>query len=216
MKKKWTKVAFALSALLFVLWWALGTGATIAWFSDTDTVRNEFEIGLIDLDVSYRNDVVTEFTPLEGTTRAFNDQALYEPGYTQVVWLKIENLGDVDFKYKLAVTVEGVDEGYNEKGAPIYLPNYLRFGAVFGETEAEVQALIDERLEARTHAPNALGTWSDVSPNTFEVGEDAHYAALVVYMPEEVNNVANYRGASVPKVKLGITVHAQQANAPLE
>ena len=28
MKKKWTKVAFALSALLFVLWWALGTGAT--------------------------------------------------------------------------------------------------------------------------------------------------------------------------------------------
>jgi hypothetical protein len=48
------------------------------------------------------------------------------------------------------------------------------------------------------------------------VGEDAHYAALVVYMPEEVNNVANYRGASVPKVKLGITVHAQQANAPLE
>ena len=116
MKKKWTKVAFALSALLFVLWWALGTGATIAWFSDTDTVRNEFEIGLIDLDVSYRNDVVTEFTPLQGTTRAFNDQALYEPGYTQVVWLKIENLGDVDFNYKLAVTVEGVDEGYNEKG----------------------------------------------------------------------------------------------------
>ena len=216
MKKRWTKVAFALSALLFVVWWALGTGATIAWFSDSDTVRNEFEIGLIDLDVSYRNDIVTEFTDLQGTTRAFNDQALYEPGYTQVVWLKIENLGDVDFNYKLAVTVEGVDEGYNEKGDPIYLPNYLRFGAVFGETEAEVQALIDERLEARTHAPHALGTWSDVSPNTFEVGEDPHYAALVVYMPEEVNNIANYRGGNIPKVKLGITVHAQQANAPLE
>ena len=132
-----------------------------------------------------------------------------------MVWLKIENLGDVDFNYKLAVTVEGVEEGVSAMGDPIYLPDYLRFGAIFGETEAEVQAQIDERLAARSHAPNALGTWSDVCPNTFEEGEEPHYAALVVYMPEEVTNVANYRGVDIPKVKLGITVHAQQANAPL-
>lgn len=56
-KKKWTKAALALSVCLFVLWWALGTGATLAWFSDHDEVRNEFQIGLLKLDVSYRNDM---------------------------------------------------------------------------------------------------------------------------------------------------------------
>jgi hypothetical protein len=31
-----------------------------------------------------------------------------------------------------------------------------------------------------------------------------------------VDHVANYRGTFVPKVKLGITVFAQQANAPIQ
>lgn len=218
-KKKWRKAALALSACLFVLWWALGTGATLAWFSDTDTVRNEFQIGLLKLDVSYKNDIVTEYTPLQGATKAFNDEALYEPGYTQVVYLKIDNLGDVDFKYKVAVTVDKVITGKNALGEDIYLPNYLRYGVVFGKTEADVQEQVKDRLTSRTHAPNewgALDTWSEISPYTFAAGEDAHYAALIIYMPEEVGNAANYRGFTEPRVELGITVFAQQANAPIE
>ena len=138
-KRKWTKAALAFSACLFLLWWALGTGATLAWFSDADTVRNEFQIGLLKLDVSYRNDIVTEYTPLQGATKAFNDDALYEPGYTQVVYLKIENNGDVDFRYKIAVTVAKAINGKNAWGEDIYLPNYLRYGVVFAETEAQLQ-----------------------------------------------------------------------------
>lgn len=217
-KKRWRKAALALSACLFVLWWALGTGATLAWFSDTDTVRNEFQVGLLKLDVSYKNDIVTEYTPLQGATKAFNDEALYEPGYTQVVYLKIENKGDVDFNYKVAVTVDKVIKGKNAWGEDIYLPKYLRYGVVFAENEAELQEEVKNRLEARTHAPNdwgTLGTWSEISQYTLNVGENAHYAALIVYMPEEVGNVANYRGFTEPRVELGITVFAQQANAPM-
>ena len=218
-KRKWTKAALAFSACLFVLWWALGTGATLAWFSDHDIVRNEFQVGLLKLDVSYRNDIVTEYTPLQGATKAFNDAALYEPGYTQVVYLKIENVGDVDFRYKVAVTVEKSQNGKNAWGEEIYLPNYLRYGVVFGTTEAEVQQQVKDRLAAKSLAPNewgTLGTWSAISPYTFTVGEDAHYAALIIYMPEEVGNAANYRGFTEPRVELGITVFAQQANAPME
>lgn len=218
-KRKWTKVALALSACLFVLWWALGTGATLAWFSDTDTVRNEFQIGLLKMGVSYRNDIVTEYTPLQGATEAFNDEALYEPGYTQVVYLKIDNIGDVAFNYKIAVTVEDSQNGKNAWGEDIYLPNYLRYGVVFGKTEADVQQQVKDRLTAKTHAPNdwgTLGTWSQKAPYIFGVDEDTHYAALIVYMPEEVGNKANYRGFDVPQVKLGITVFAQQANAPMQ
>lgn len=218
-KRKWTKMALALSACIFVLWWALGTGATLAWFSDSDTVRNEFQIGKLKINVSYRNDGMTEYMPLQGTTSAFNDGALYEPGYTQVVRLKIENHGDVDFKYKVAVTVEDFSVGKNIWGEEIYLPNYLRYAVVFGQTEADLQEQVKSRLEARKQASNdwgMLGTWSEISPYTYDVGENAHYAALVVYMPEEVGNAANYRGFDVPQVKLGIAVFAQQADIPMQ
>lgn len=213
------KASLALSTFLFVLWWALGTGATLAWFSDADTVRNEFQVGLLKLDVSYRNDIVTVYTPLQGATKAFNDEALYEPGYTQVVYLQIENNGDVDFKYKVAVTVEDYDEGKNAWGDEIYLPNYLRYGVVFAENETDLQEMVKDRLKAKYHAPNewgSLGTWSEISPYSFEAGEKPHYAALIVYMPEEVGDVANYRGIDVPRVELGIKVFAQQADAPMK
>lgn len=212
-RKKWIKAVLACSAFLFVLWWALGTGATLAWFSDQDTVRNEFQIGLLDLDVSYRNDIVKEYTPLQGATKAFNDEALYEPGYTQVVYLQIENNGNVDFDYKVAVTVEDFKNGKNAWGEDIYLPNYLRYGVVFAKTETELIAMVKDRLEAKEHAPydwGTLGTWSEPAPYSFVAGEAPHYAAMIIYMPEEVGDVANYRGIQEPRVELGIKVAAQQ------
>ena len=213
-RMKWIKASLVFSTCLFILWWALGTGATLAWFSDMEAVRNEFRVGLLKLDVSYRNDIVTEYTPLEDTTKAFNDEALYEPGYTQVVYLQIENKGDVDFDYKVAVTVEKAVNGRNAWGDEIYLPNYLRYGVVFAESEAELEQLVKERLTAREHAPNqwsSLDTWSETSPYTLEADETPHYAALIVHMPEEVGNAANYRGMVQPRVELGIVVYAQQA-----
>ena len=211
-KKKWRKAALALSACLFVLWWVLGTGATLAWFSDTDTVRNEFQIGLLKLDVSYKNDIVTEYTPLEGSTEVFYDEALYEPGYTQVVYLKIENKGNVAFDYKLSVTVESANTVTGVLGNEIYLPNYLRFGAVFAESEDALKTAVADRLSARNQAKEQpLSTWSETSDYTFEANEAPHYAALIVYMPEEVGNAANYRGGTAPQIKLGIAVKAQQA-----
>ena len=125
----------------------------------------------------------------------------------------------MDFNYKVSVTVEDFQNGKNAWGEEIYLPNYLRYGAVFAESEDALQQMVKDRLNARTYAPNdwgMLGTWSEVSPYTFEANESPHYAALIVYMPEEVGNAANHRGFTQPKVELGITVFAQQANAPMD
>lgn len=214
-KKSWRKMALAFSSFLFVLWWALGTGATLAWFSDVETVRNEFRIGLLDLDVFYKNDIITEYTPLKGATEVFYDEALYEPGYTQVVYLKIENNGDLDFNYQMAVTVSNFENGRNAWGEEIYLPDHLRYGAVFAESEEALQELVKDRLSAKAQATkdwDRLGTWSEPSPYTFEAGEAPHYGALIIHMPESVGNVANYRGFTQPTVELGITVSAQQHN----
>ena len=216
-KRKWTKAALAFSACLFVIWWALGTGATLAWFSDVDEVRNEFQIGLLDLDVYYKNDIVTEYTPLQGSTEVFNDQALYEPGYTQVVYFRIENNGNVDFDYKLSVKVDDERKAVNIYGREFYLSEYLRFGAVFAETEDALKAQIVDCLSAQEHANmQPLGTWSQYSDETLDAGAEPHYAALIVYMPEDVGNVANYRGSIIPEIQLGIVVYAQQAGTPME
>lgn len=217
-RKKWTKAALAFSACLFMLWWALGTGATLAWFSDTDMVRNEFHLGIMKLDVAYRNSGMDKYESLLGATAAFDDKALYEPGYTQVVYLQVDNIGTVDFRYKVAVTVEDHVDGKDAWGKKIYLPDYLCYGVVFAESEAALQAAVQTRLDSRNHATEtwgALGTWSKVSPYEVKADGDPNYVALIVYMPEAVGNEANYRGIDVPQVKLGITVFAQQANAPL-
>ena len=61
---KLLNAAPSFSACLSSLSWSLGSGATMSSFSDRVYVRNEFQIGLLDLFVSYKNDSVTEYGPL--------------------------------------------------------------------------------------------------------------------------------------------------------
>ena len=130
-------------------------------------------------------------------------------------------LRELDMTRYLFGDLEGLHSfgGYPEaeRQMLIYLPDYLCYGVVFGKTEAEVEAQVADRLTARENAPytwDALDTWSEPAPYAFQPEEESHYAALIVYMPEEVTNIANYRGAVRPEVKLGITVYAQQAGTP--
>lgn len=217
-RKKFTKSALILSVILMIAWSILGTSATIAWFTDTTPVaKNSFVIGELDLDVFYKNDVVTEYTEMTSESRVFNDEALYEPNYTQVVYLRIENNGDVDFKYKLSVDVRGFTNSTNVYGMTIHLPEHLKFGVVFGATEADLnrelaQTLANLDMEADLCE---LNQYSEVDKAEVKAGEE-RYAALIIYMPKEVGNEANYRrGETPPQVELGVTVFAQQADAPL-
>lgn len=205
-----------LSFCLLVMWLVMGVGTTIAWYTDTTTpIRNSFVIGEMSLKVSYKNDLMTDYDPVDAETNVFRDDALYEPGYTQVVYLKIENEGTMDFDYKLSVNLNSYDIATNYYGASLHLPEYLRYGVIFAATEPEL-----ERKLAQGYAPEEmeelrLNTYSKVDDVTVPA-DGERYAALIVYMPEEVGNEANYRGDTVPKVILGLTVYAQQAGAPLE
>lgn len=222
--RRFTKVAFALSICLLVLWGVLGTGTSIAWFMDeTPELTNNFDFGELNLEVYYKttnaqgND---EWVLVDEKTKVFDEEALYEPGYTQVVYLKIVNKGDVEFDYKLSVNMNDFKPGMNEAGQPIYLPNYLKFGALITEDE---QTLTREvaRTVATKDLDNGDGSTKEMLPlNTYssnigqleeEAEEDSvDYAALILYMPEKVGNEANYRGDDIPTVDLGITVFASQ------
>ena len=152
-----------------------------------------------------------EYEKVDSFTKLFDDGALYEPGYTQVVYLQIKNVGDVDFDYRLAVNQTDAVLGFNQDGKAIYLPDYLKYGVVFGKTESVINRSI-----ARTSAENNMSL-ADRAFNSF-AGQryslkpgDIEYVAIIVHMPETVGNTANYRGDARPSVTLGITVLASQA-----
>lgn len=214
MKKKIaTKLALAFSVCLFILWGILGAGSTLSWFVDSAPgIKNNFIVPELDLKVSYKNDVVTEYTVIESDTKVFNDRALYEPGYTQVVYLKVENAGEVDFTYKISVNVSNYVDSINVYGQKLHLPNYLRFGVLFGAEEAELtrQLARSSAEEEMDQLSTKLNTYAKVDDVVVKAGQ-TRYIALVVYMPEEVGNEANFRSdVGAPVVELGITLYAQQ------
>lgn len=215
--RKFAKKGLILSVFLLIMWAVMGTGTTIAWFTDTTpVVKNSFLIGYLDLDVFFKNDVVTEYTPVDSETPVFHDEALYEPGYTQVVYLRIENNGEIDFNYMLSVIRNSYQDSISTLGTTLHLPKYLRFGVVFGEDEPELTRELTRVLaEEETMEELLLNQYSKPDAETIKAGGE-RYAALIVYMPEEVGNEANYMaGAGVPTVELGLTVYAQQAGTAM-
>lgn len=213
MHNRLKKVALSVSLLLVVAWCVLGTGASLAWFTDTDEeVKNIFHFAEFDLEVSHRLEDGT-WEKVEQGTRLFDDEALYEPGYVQVVYLRIENKGEVPFDWKTAVTVTDYTEPTNIFGQKFHLQDYLKFGLATAETEEKLFELVATRGLAEEVANMPLNHYyeNDYTTDASELGaQEMTYLALIVRMPENVTNIANYRGDIIPRVELGVIVSATQ------
>jgi len=207
-RKPYKRIALVLSVCLCILWGILGTGASLAWFSDTSSeIKNIFHTAEFKLEVSYRLSDGT-YKKIDGQTPVFDDQARYEPGYVQVVYLKIENKGTVPFDLKTAVNVTDYTVATNAYGQRFNLQDYLKFGLTTASEESALNAKVANRDLAKNITSMKLGNYStDVT--SLDAGK-VLYMALVVSMPEEVGNEANYRGTEVPKVELGIIFSATQ------
>ena len=207
-KNLYKKIALILSLCLIAVWAILGTGASLAWFTDTsEEVKNIFHVAEFDLAVSHRLEDGS-YEEIDGQTKIFDDEALYEPGYVQVVYLKIENRGTVPFDFQTAVTVTDYTVATNIFGQQFNLQDYLKFGVVTAATESELEAKLEERDLAKEAATMKLSNYSsDIAE--LEAGSET-YMAIIVHMPEEVGNDANYRGDKIPRVELGIIVNATQ------
>ena len=208
MHKTYKKIAFSLSLVLIAIWGILGTGISLAWFSDTDEeVKNVFHFAEFDLEVSHQLEN-GDWEKVEQNTKIFDDEALYEPGYTQVVYLKIENKGTVPFDFKTAVSVADYTLATNVFGQSFQLQDHLRFGLTTADTETQLHEKVATRNQAKDLAVMPL---SNYSTETASLDAKATiYMALVVRMPEDVDNIANYRGDVIPRVELGLIVTATQ------
>ena len=208
-KRIYKQIALALSLCALIVWCILGTGASLAWFTDTSPeINNIFHFAEFDLVVSHR---LTDgkWEEVDSQTKIFDEEALYEPGYVQVVYLKVENKGTIPFEFYTAVNVNGCIEATNVFGQRFMLQDYLKFGIKTADTEEEMKNSIPDRESAVEIASEPLHNYYETG--AFELAPGGtKYIALIVRMPEEVGNVANYRGDTVPEVDLGITVKADQ------
>ncbi len=216
-RKKYTKKALAISFAMMLLWIFLGTGTTLAWFIDTTpAVKNTFDIGELSLAVSYKRLPSDNYLPVDSETPVFAQDALYEPGYTQAVYLKIENVGEVDFEYKLSVDMVDCKDSVNVYGMALHLPEYLRYGVVFAGNEESLQRPLAQQMADIAFDSAHLNQYTQKDTVIVAPGQ-VRYVMLVIYMPTEVGNAANHRkDFPAPQIDLGLTVFAQQAGAPLE
>lgn len=207
-KRTYKKIAYVLSLCVVLLWAVLGTGTSVAWFTDTSVeIKNVFHTGEFELKVSHRTEGGW-YEVIDGKTQVFDDEALYEPGYTQVVYLKIENEGTIPFHMKTAVSVTDYTVATNVFGSQFNLQDHLKFGLVTADTEMELEEKVATRAMAAAAANMPLNNYS--TDTTVLEAEEEQYMALIVRMPEAVGNEANYRGETVPRVELGVIVEATQ------
>ena len=205
MSKKTTKRSLLTSVFALVLCVAMLVGSTFAWFTDTATTGvNKITSGKLDVKLSYlTND--NEWKEVTKDTQLFDNNALWEPGHTEVAYLKVENAGSLALKYHLSVNVANEVAGKNANGDDIKLSKYINMGVVENQSTSFV-----DRDDARAAVTDAGSIATTTKTGSIAAKGDAQYVALVVYMPETVGNEANYVGETAPSIDLGVTLVATQ------
>lgn len=219
MKKQNAKRALVLSVLSLLLCCSMLVGTTFAWFTDSvASGNNVIASGNLDVELEYYNG--TAWEKVDANTNVFKTDALWEPGYTEVVYLKVSNLGTLALKYKLGINVANETGSVNVNNEAFKLSDYIQVGIVKGLDETKRFATREEARGAQFEQDKLIKegyvTESQLYPtNNIPTagGNTTEYVAMVVYMPETVGNEANYKkGADVPKILLGLDLQATQVN----
>lgn len=205
-KTKSTKRALLMSALALLMCVSMLVGSTFAWFSDSvSSVNNIIKSGNLDVELEYYDG--DSWETVTATTNIFKENTLWEPGHTEVVYLKVSNLGTLALKYNLGINIVKEIESINVDGETLRLSDYIEFGAIDG-----VSTPYANRAAARAAVTSSkILSTGHTKAGSIEAGAAAQYVALVVYMPETVGNEANYRtGEVAPQINLGINLMATQ------
>ena len=210
--KKATKRALLTSVMALVMCVVMLVGTTFAWFTDTaSTGVNKIQSGNLDVKLMYSTDM-QRWTEATEQTKLFDDNALWEPGYTQVVYLKVVNAGNLALKYEAGFSKNYTsNRGKNVNGDWYRVDNYLKIGTAETTTKFENREDVWSAIAAteRTLAKDVMLTNDWV---TLKAREESKPFAVAIYMPTSVGNEANASRLKPSSVSgLGIEVRATQA-----
>ena len=210
--KKATKRALLTSIMALVMCVVMLVGTTFAWFTDTaSTGVNKIVAGNLDVKLMYSTDMQT-WKEATDQTKLFDDNALWEPGYTQVVYLKVVNAGNLALKYEAGFSKNYTsNKGKNVNGDWYRVDNYLKIGTAEVTTKFANREAVWTAIAAteKTLAKDVMLTDGWI---TLKAGEESEPFAVAIYMPTSVGNEANASKNRPSKVTgLGIEVRATQA-----
>ncbi len=104
---KSTKHIFLRSLLALLLCFSMLLGSTYAWFTDSvSSVNNIIKAGSLDIAMYWNEDLTGAWKNVEEENKIF-DYDKWEPGYTEVRYVKIVNEGDLAFKYAMSILPMG-------------------------------------------------------------------------------------------------------------
>ena len=212
MTKTNSKKALLSSAFALVLSVAMLIGTTFAWFTDTaSTAVNKIQAGNLDVELEYSKDF-TEWKKVNDTTKVFEDSTLWEPGRTEIVYLRVKNAGNLALKYTLGIYNLYNSTGKNVLGNKYSLSDYVKLGVAEADAAYADRAAAISAVQDSAKTLNSIGdtgvVGADLATNTTKV------YAMVLYMPTTVGNEANPKNNDpywAAKVSFGISVDATQA-----
>ena len=210
--KQTTKHALWASVTAIALCMVMLVGTTFAWFTDTaSTGVNRIEAGNLKIKLMYSKDM-TSWVEATANTPLFDDNALWEPGYTQIAYLKVVNTGSLALKYDVTTNSYDKERGKNAAGNLFYIDQYLKVGLAETETAFENRSAA---IAAISGSEKSMAKELRISKDwtVLEAGAESNPFAVVVYMPttvgNEANNVQSWRKPSLKG--FGLVVNATQA-----
>lgn len=222
-----TKRALLTSVLAIVLCLVMLMGSTFAWFTDTaSTGVNKIVSGNLDVGLEYwgvGEDGKKTWLTAEDSKKLFDENALWEPGYTQIIYLKVKNNGNLALNYAMQITPVHETVGVNVNGDEFKLSDYIKFGwtTFAADANGAPESSLD-RAAARSAAGEGVKLGESLHRQVTQEQEDGtkvpvplaagaeELVALVAWMPEDVGNEANY-GTAQPTIELTLKVLATQA-----
>lgn len=211
-----TKRALLTSVLALVLSLAMLAGSTFAWFTDTaSTGVNRIVSGNLDVGLQYwgvGEDGQKKWLTAENSEELFDKNALWEPGYTQIVYLKVKNNGNLALTYAMQITPVHETVGVNVDGEEFKLSDYIKFGWTEFTVDGDGAPVALDREAAQTGVGDGtqLGTTLHRQAELPLEADAEELVALVAWMPENVGNEANYSTVQ-PTIELSLKVLATQA-----
>ena len=209
--------ALLTSVMALVLCFAMLTGTTFAWFTDTETssgnkiVAGNLDVQLLMFDGTNYVDIGSENKPIFGAASLIaqdkNADTLWEPGKTQIAYLAIRNAGNLALKYNVIVDV--TDNGLI--GALEYAIVPVQGGTADATTlEQSNWANIKDNYENGILAAGKTIAAPDGCLDEIKDGvqNETDFFALVIHMDENAGN--EYKEKNVV---IDITVNATQVEA---
>lgn len=217
-KTKASRRALFTSIVSLLLCFTMLLGTTYAWFTDSvASLNNKIVAGNLDVEMDYYDVENKKWVPIGEDDVLLDPNAKWEPGYTEVVYLRVRNEGSLALKYNLGINISKESGSVNIEGDSFLLSDYIEFGIVDLGDDGSFTPYADRNTARDAVKDPVIISKGYSEGGEIEVGKPTQIVALVVYMPEDIGNEANFAtGEKAPEITLGINLLATQMEAEFD